>query len=269
MAKDLLLQDMAFGFVRIAPRPVKPRETGLTICADRGLGMNRVADLLETSKEYIDFIKIGKGSYRLQTEEFLKRKIAAYKEAEASVFIAGDTSEAAFMQGVSGQFYKKVKQLGADGVEVSSAQISMSLQDKCELIKMAAAEKLKVVAEVGQKGNETWTTAGKYIMSQIKAYQKAGAWKVLIQGEGVSEDVELIKGGFIINLVAEFGIDGFIFQAKNSAAQEWFVANLGNAVNLDVYDDQVIDLELMRRGIRKRGVFGLVGSLGRDDGPRV
>ena len=93
MAKDLLLQDMAFGFVRVAPRAVKPRETGLTICADRGLGMNRVADLLETSKEYIDFIKIGKGSYRLQTEEFLKRKIATYKEAATSVFIAGDSRD--------------------------------------------------------------------------------------------------------------------------------------------------------------------------------
>ena len=34
-----------------------------------------------------------------------------------------------------------------------------------------------------------------------------------------------------------------------------------DAVNLDVDDDQVIDLELMRRGIRKRGVFGLIGSL--------
>ncbi len=43
--------------------------------------------------------------------------------------------------------------------------------------------------------------------------------------------------------------------------QEWFINTLGNAVNLDVDDDQIIDLELMRRGIRKRGVFGLVGSL--------
>jgi len=264
MTKDLLLQNKAFGFVRVAPRPVKPRNSGLTICADRGLGLHRISDLLETSGDYIDFIKLGKGSYRLQSEAFLKKKFAAYKRADTRIFIAGDTSEAAFMQGVSDQFYRKVKQLGVDGVEVSSAHVSMSLQDKCELIRMASAEQLKVVAEVGQKGNESWTTAGKYIVSQINAYRKAGAWKVLIQGEGVSEDVELIKGGFIINLVAEFGLNDFIFQAKNSAAQEWFVANLGNAINLDVYDDQVIDLELMRRGVRKRGVFGLVGSLGRE-----
>jgi hypothetical protein len=32
-------------------------------------------------------------------------------------------------------------------------------------------------------------------------------------------------------------------------------------VNLDVDDEQIIDFEPMRRGILKRGVFGLVGSL--------
>jgi phosphosulfolactate synthase (CoM biosynthesis protein A) len=80
-APTLILHEMIWRLASCVslPRAVKPRETGLTICADRGLGMNRVADLLETSKEYFDFIKIGKGSYRLQTEEFLKRKIAAYR----------------------------------------------------------------------------------------------------------------------------------------------------------------------------------------------
>ena len=52
-----------------------------------------------------------------------------------------------------------------------------------------------------------------------------------------------------------------IFQAKDSATQEWFVSTLGSAVNLDVDDHQVLDVELMRRGLRKRGVFGLLGSL--------
>ena len=33
------------------------------------------------------------------------------------------------------------------------------------------------------------------------------------------------------------------------------------AVDIWRHDHQVIDVELMRRGIRKRGVFGLVGSV--------
>jgi phosphosulfolactate synthase (CoM biosynthesis protein A) len=60
---------------------------------------------------------------------------------------------------------------------------------------------------------------------------------------------------------ARFDILDLIFQAKDSATQEWFVSTLGPAVNLDIDDHQVLDVELMRRGLRKRGVFGLLGSL--------
>ena len=59
MEQDPGLNKMAFSFVRVAPRPGKPREVGLTIVADRGIAMNRVADLIDAGGEYIDFVKIG------------------------------------------------------------------------------------------------------------------------------------------------------------------------------------------------------------------
>ena len=142
MNEDRKLQKMAFPFIQVAPRPSKPRKSGLTIVADRGMGMNRVEDLLESSGEFIDYVKVAIGAFRLQSEKFLRRKIGALQNAGTKVFFAGDATEAAFMQGVSKDFYKKVKQLGAEAVEVSNAQISMSLQDKCELIKMASAQGL-------------------------------------------------------------------------------------------------------------------------------
>jgi phosphosulfolactate synthase len=261
MEDDPGLKKMAFPFIRVAPRPGKPRELGLTIVADRGIGMNRVMDLIETGGEYIDFVKIAIGAYRLQTETLLKRKIAAFRAAKIRVFLAGDVTEAAFQQGVSGQFYAAVKKYGAEAVEVSSAQVAMSLRDKCELIRMAAAAGLKVVAEAGQKGIEDWTSSQSYVFAMVDAYRKAGAWKVLVQGEGVSEGVAGFKGDFVLNLVSRFDARDFIFQAKDGATQAWYVSTLGNQANLDIDDHQVIDVELMRRGIRKRGVYGLVGAL--------
>lgn len=261
MNKDPGLKKMAFSFIRVAPRPGKPREMGLTIVADRGIAMNRVEDLIEGAGEYIDLVKIGIGAFRLQAESLLKRKIAALHRAKIHVFFAGDVSEAAFLQGVSSQFYATVKEFGADAVEVSSAQVVMSLRDKCELIRMATAKGLKVIAEAGQKGHEDWTASQSYIFAQVEAYQKAGAWKVLVQGEGISEGVSEFKGDLILNLVARFDAQDLIFQAKDGASQTWYLNTLGNQANLDIDDHQVIDVELMRRGIRKRGVFGLVGSL--------
>jgi len=128
--QDPGLKNMAFPFVRVAPRPGKPRESGLTIVADRGMAMYRVADLIESAGEYIDLMKVAIGAFRLQPEEFLKRKMAALREANIRVFFAGDVTEAAFQQGVSRQFYATVKKLGAEAVEVSNAQVAMSLRDK-------------------------------------------------------------------------------------------------------------------------------------------
>jgi len=261
MEKDPGLKSMAFPFIRVAPRPSKPRDEGLTVVADRGMGMNRLEDMLEAGGEFIDFVKIGIGAYRLQTDALLRRKIAALHKAKVRVFLAGDVTEAAFQQGVSKQFYAAVKQYGVEAVEVSNAQVSMSLRDKCELIRMATAAGLKVVAEAGQKGIDDWTESQSYVFSTVEAYRKAGAWKVLVQGEGVSEGVAEFKGNFVLNLVGRFDAQDFIFQATDGKTQTWYVNTLGNQANLDIDDHQVIDLELMRRGIRKRGLYGLVGSL--------
>lgn len=51
MTEDPTLQNMAFSFIRVAPRPSKPRDLGLTIVADRGIGLNRAADMLDSAGE--------------------------------------------------------------------------------------------------------------------------------------------------------------------------------------------------------------------------
>lgn len=260
--RDPSLADaFAFSFVRMAPRPDRPRSRGLTIVADRGMGINQVSDLIDSAGDHIDIFKLGMGTYRLQRRDFILRKIELLKKAGIRVFLAGDVTEAAFMQGISGRFYEEAKALGADAVEVSSAQISMSLHDKCSLIEMARDAGLLVVAEAGQKGAEDWAKSAAFILRQIEAYRSAGAWKVLVQADGISEDVETSRWDIILSIAARFDIEDLIFQAKDTAAQKWYVSTLGNSVNLDVDDHQVIELELYRRGIRGRHLFGLVGSL--------
>ena len=256
------LEDKAFNFIRVAPRPAKPRNHGMTLVADRGVGMHAQEDLLQSAGDFVDMVKIGIGAFRLQTEDFLKQKIDALHANDVEVFFAGDLMEAAFLQGKSEELYKKVKDLGSDAVEGSSAQVSMSIDDKCRLIKMASDAGLKVVAEAGQKGHDNWTNSLSYINKQIEAYFEAGAWKTLIQGEGVSEGVEDRKEDLMLNIAAAFDVKDLIFQAKDGGTQAFYVNTLGNIVNLDVDYDQVIDLELMRRNIRKHGLFGLVSSSG-------
>lgn len=256
------LENKAFPFIRVAPRPPKPRHAGLTIMADRGMGSHRLSDLLETAADYIDIAKMAIGGWRLLSEDTLRGKIDRYRAAGIKVFLAGDASEAAFVQGQSQRFFEAASALGADAVEVSSAQAIMSLADKCALIRMACDAGLTVIAEAGQKAQGDWTKCLAYVLRQIEAYREAGAWKVLIQAEGISEDVDHFKGEFILGIAARYDVEDLIFQAKDADAQLWYVSSFGNVVNLDVDDHQVLDLELLRRGIRKRGVFGLLGAIG-------
>lgn len=260
MDDDPQLAGKAFSFIRVAPRPSKPREEGLTIVADRGMGPSRLTDLLESAGSWIDDFKIAIGAWRLQDESFLRRKLERLAEHGVRTFIAGDAIEAAVVQGVAARFYEEVKRLGFDAVEVSSAQIALGLDDKCRLVEMARAAGLAVVAEAGRKGAPQWTASSAQVCSEIERLQRAGAWKVLVQGEGVVEGVEQPRYDLLLDIASRFSIGELIFQAKDAASQEWFLSTFGNGVNLDVDDHQVLDVELMRRGLRKRGVFGLVGG---------
>ena len=59
-----------------------------------------------------------------------------------------------------------------------------------------------------------------------------------------------------LDIAARFPLGDLTFQAKESAARERFVSTFGNGVNLDIGDHQVLGVELMRRGFRKRGSSG-------------
>lgn len=117
------------------------------------------------------------------------------------------------------------------------------------------------IPELGEKAHEEWTGSERYIIRQVRAYKDAGAWKVLFQDEGISRDVAEVKTNLIRNVVADFDIQDFLFQVKVPKVQLWLVTTFGNSVNLDVDPQQVLEVEMMRRGIRGRGTFGLVGAL--------
>jgi phosphosulfolactate synthase len=250
----------ALSVVRLPERPEKPRASGLTIAADRGLGSHAQEDLLETAAPYIDFAKLAMGLARLLPEALVRRKVALYSDAGIPVFLAGELSELAVVQGVAPAYYRAVAELGAWGVEISNAQVAMGIAAKARLIETARGAGLAVVAECGRKGGIDWTQSLRLVEAEIRACLDAGAERVLVQAEGLNEAVTSIDGRLIQDLVGTFGLERLVFQAKEDRAMTWFLSTFGAGVNLDVDHDQVLDLEARRLGIRKRGVFGLMAG---------
>lgn len=256
------LADKGFSFINIPRLAAKPRTKGLTIAADKGLGRNAIADLMENAGDFIDWVKISISTVRIYNPEFIQAKIDQYHASGVKCVITGDLFEASVLQGVHEKYFAAVREVGADAVEVSSAQISLSLDAKCELIKCAANKYgLTVVGEVGEKGTDDWGTHTKWVLKQAERYFAAGAWKVLVQGEGIVENVETMNTTLLLDVAAQYDLNEIIFQAKDTRSQFWYLRNFGPEVNLDVDVDQVVGLQLSRLGIRKRGLFALMANV--------
>lgn len=255
-----MLADKALSAVRLPARPAKPRRTGLTICADRGLGTRAQADLLEQAAPYIDIVKFASGLPRLLDPALVRRKVDLYAAEQIGAFFAGELSELAVMQGRAADYYAQISDLGGWGVEISNAQIAMGIAQKAKLVEIAGRAGLAVVAECGRKGGEDWSGAKALAIAEARACFDAGAAFVLIQAEGINEGVERINAGFLQDIAAALGTERLIFQGKESDAMSWFLTAFGDEVNLDVEPEQVLDLEARRRGIRKRGIFGLMAG---------
>lgn len=253
-----MLQDKCLSAVRVPPRQAKPRDSGLTVVADRGLGPAALGDLLETAGDYIDIAKFAMGVSRLLGEDLVRRKIEAYGARGIPCFFAGEIFELAILQGVVEEYFAAIKALGGWGVEVSNAQVAMGIPEKVALIGMGQKAGLQVIAECGRKGGVDWAGSGKLVAAEVRACLDAGAYRVLVQAEGLNEGVEEPNARLIQDLVGEFGLDRLVFQAKEDGLIPWFLKSFGLRVNLDVDSDQVLDLESQRRGLRKRGVFGLM-----------
>ncbi len=254
------LEDKAFGFINIPPRTAKPRERGLTIMADKRLGPRMMEDIFELAGDFVDWVKIGISAPRIYTKDMLKKKIEICHSYDVKAFIAGDVTEMSIMQGAFDDFLKETLDLGADGVEVATAQVYMDLSEKCLLVEKAAKTGLKVFGEVGKKGLGFWSVPPSYISKEIKAVKNAGAYKLIIQGEGVVEGVDEINDKPLFEIAARHEVSDIVFQAKDNRAHTWLIQNFGLEVNMDVESEQIVVVELCRRGIRKRGLFGLIAG---------
>ncbi len=83
----------------------------------------------------------------------------------------------------------------------------------------------------------------------------AGAWKIVIQAEGLAENVARINETVFFDVAAAMDIKDVIFQAKGAKALFWFLTQFGIEVNLDIDADQVVQVELSRRGLRRADLF--------------
>jgi phosphosulfolactate synthase len=226
------------------------RDGGLTHVIDKGLGPRAWEDVLETSGDYIDIVKLGWGTAYVTPN--LQRKLEVLRGKP--VVIGGTFFEAVYAQGKLDDYKRWLTELGLTHVELSDGVIDLPRERKLELIADFARD-FTVLSEVGSKDAEAVFAPYQWV-EWIKGELEAGAWKVITEGReggtaGIYRPTGEMRTGLVDEIVHEVELDSLLFEAPTKASQAWFVKQFGPAVNLgNIPPEEVIPLETLRLGLR-------------------
>jgi phosphosulfolactate synthase (CoM biosynthesis protein A) len=276
--------ELAFPFLRSNDRSPKPRTRGVTEI--RGpyysvMGPRYLEDVLETMGGHVDALKFAGGSFTLMPEDALRAIIDTAHEHEVLVSTGGFI-EHVLTQGPDAveRYIDECARLGFDILEISAGFISIPTDDILRLVERVRRAGLRAKPEVGiQFGAGGATTPAeleqegtKDVSSAIRIARRAldaGAYMIMIESEGITEEVTAWRTDVVSEIVASLGIEKVMFEAADPEVFGWYVKNYGPEVNLFVDHSQIVQLECLRRGIwGTKSLWGRVVTY-RGDTPEV
>lgn len=237
-------------------RQGKPRNTGLTMVLDKGLGVLELKDLLDTAGAYIDFLKLSFGTSALYTPSVLHRKIELVKSYGVDIYPGGTFLEVAILQRKLNQFLKRAKELGFSCIEVSDGTIDLEGEMRKRAIQSAVAMDFKVLTEIGKKDQAKPFLIGEMVQ-QLNKDLEYGAERVIVEGResgtvGIYDqngDTDLKS--FEQLLAGAPSADLIIWEAPLKKQQVHLIKTLGNNVNLgNIASTDILALEALRNGLR-------------------
>ena len=258
------MSSKAFSFIRMNERPGKPRTKGVTEI--RGpyytvMGKRYLEDVLETMGEYVDALKFAAGSFSLMKRDVLKEIIDTAHRYNVLVSTGG-WIEYVLTQGPEAveRYVKECKDVGFDIIEISSGFITIPVDDWVQLVELVKKAGLKPKPEVGiQFGSGGATSIAEleaegtkdpaWAISEAKRFLDAGAYMIMIESEGITENVKTWRTDVPPKIIDALGLDKVMFEAADPEVFGWYIKNYGPEVNLFVDHSQIVHLETLRRGI--------------------
>lgn len=251
----------AFSDIDMSLRGGKPREKGLTMLIDWGMGLEAQDDIIQIAGPFIDLAKIAVGISGLLPLDLLRRKIESYHANNILAFPGGMYLEYAISLGKVDVYLKHCVEAGFKLVEVSDNVDVLPRDIKQAIIRKAINKYgLKVLGETGSK---MATSLTQHLIDDVKACLDAGSWKVLIEALELYDTA--LKENLIRELTAALSIEDIIieipgtwvpnvhgFDRHNMIMRliEWFGPNV-NLANIE--SNEIIMVETLRR---KHGVAG-------------
>lgn len=233
-------------------RPVKPRNSGITMVMDKGLSIREAEDFMSVGSEYTDYVKLGFGT-SLITPGF-ENKIAIYKKAGVIPYFGGTLFEAFVVRNMFLEFIDFVEKNEIDLVEVSDGSYDIEHTRKLDYI-ARLAEKVTVISEVGSKKKDVVYTPDEWV-AMMKSELIAGSIKVIAEAResgttGIYNEDGSINNKIIRGIAEHVKLENVIWEAPLKSQQAWFIKHFGANVNLgNIAPSEIIPLESLRLGLR-------------------
>tara|TARA_Y100000589_G_scaffold46490_3_gene39016 strand:- start:20841 stop:21599 length:759 start_codon:yes stop_codon:yes gene_type:complete len=243
---------MNYTLDKIPNRTKKTRDIGLTMVMDKGLSIREAEDLVYSSSDYIDIIKLGFGTAIISKN--IKKKIQLYQKNNIKVHVGGTLFEAFIIRNMFDDYINFVEELNLNTIEVSDGSIDLNHKIKCEYISNLS-KKFTVFSEVGYKKSNRILAPSKWI-KLMKQELDAGSWKVIAEAResgtvGVFRKDGEIRSDLIEEILSKIPNEKILWEAPKKDQQVWFIKLMGANVNLGNIDPKsVIPLECLRLGLR-------------------
>ncbi|MFT7343489.1 MAG: phosphosulfolactate synthase [Lentimonas sp.] len=243
---------MNFELPFIPQREIKPRQKGLTMMMDKGLGIREVEDFIEASGKFTDIVKLGFGTAMVTPD--LEQKLKLYREANIRPYFGGTLFEIFYARGKFEDYLRFIDKHQLDLAEVSDGSIIINHDEKCELINRMSKDRT-VLSEVGSKDSGIIISPSKWI-KMMSTELEAGSWKVIAEGRE-SGNVGVFRPNgtahtYLINqIIKNVDPNDILWEAPIKNQQVWFIKLFGAHVNLgNIAPNEMIPLECLRLGLR-------------------
>ncbi|MBX5451057.1 MAG: phosphosulfolactate synthase [Thermogemmatispora sp.] len=258
------MAERGFTFLRMNERQSKPRTRGITEIRGpyyTAMGKRYLEDVLETMGEYVDSLKYAGGSFTLMPPKAV-RELNETAHRYNVLVSTGGFIEYVLTQGAQAvdRYIKECRDLGFDIIEISSGFITIPIDDWLRLVEKVQKEGLKAKPEVGIQFGAGGATSVEeleaegtrdvgWAIAQAKRFLEAGAYMIMIESEGITENVKTWRTDAVARIIAELGLEKVMFEAADPEVFTWYIKNYGPEVNLFVDHSQIVQLECLRSGI--------------------
>lgn len=238
-------------------RTEKPRQEGLTMVLDKGMGENALQDLLQVASDYIDIIKLTFGTSAFYGRDLLARKNELIVSSGIEVMPGGTFLEVAIWQNSLDAYLKRASELGFSAIEVSDGTIPLSQEERRRAIEQALGRGFKVITEVGKKDPAEQVPLER-VHELIAHDLAAGAFKVIIEAREAGKGVGIFDGEGKTRqaevdriLAGGASPESLIWEAPLKNQQQDLILRFGPNVNLgNIPPEEVLALEALRQGLR-------------------